>query len=366
MNVIITDKIENSRDLMFSYLKKMENIQVLGAFDDFQFEFADLEQIDLIIFDITSANQEDMLSKIAKLKNKKPSIEFIATSYEINTELVSKTLKDGLVKDFLLKPLLPSVLEASIKKISDSKKENQDFAKTLCFFSNKAGTGKTSCAVNIAYEIAQKTQQKVCLLDLTHNDEDIATFLDIKLKFDINYILSKLENTDKDLFLSITNRYKNSKLYIVSFKEEFGTPSKINQKNIAKIINLLKNVFDWIIIDTQSPINENNLAIFSSCDLIFLICLLNLSSIRNSQKCMELFDKIGYDNDRIKLIINRYLENSDITIEDVEKTIGISVFNKIPNNYLTLIDAINLGQTLKEINPQSNIAKAYQNIVERI
>ena len=37
MNVIIADKIEASRDLIFSYLKKMENIEILGSFDDFQF-----------------------------------------------------------------------------------------------------------------------------------------------------------------------------------------------------------------------------------------------------------------------------------------------------------------------------------------
>jgi len=167
MNVIIADKIESSREVIFSYLKNMENINILGSFADFQFEFADLNQIDLIIFDISSSNLDEMLEKVEKLKAKKPTLDFIATSYEINTELVSKTLKSGHIKDFLLKPLIPNVFEIAIKKISETKKENYTKTKTLCFFSNKSGSGKTSCAVNIAYEIAQKTQQKVCLLDLT-------------------------------------------------------------------------------------------------------------------------------------------------------------------------------------------------------
>ena len=43
-----------------------------------------------------------------------------------------------------------------------------------------------------------------------------------------------------------------------------------------------------------------------------------------------------------------------------------NIFYKIPNNYLTLIDAINIGATVKETNPQSNIAKAYNDLAHEI
>ena len=66
------------------------------------------------------------------------------------------------------------------------------------------------------------------------------------------------------------------------------------------------------------------------------------------------------------MIINRYIENSDISLEDAEKTTGKNIFNKIPNNYLTLLDAINIGETVGETNPQSNIARAYKKIANEI
>ena len=97
-------------------------------------------------------------------------------------------------------------------------------------------------------------------------------------------------------------------------------------------------------------------------DIVLLVGLENLASIRNLQKCFELFDSIGYDKEKIKLIINRHIENSEITIKDIENTVSKEVFFKIPNNYLTLIDAINRGHPVGAINPQSNIAKAYRNL----
>ena len=93
---------------------------------------------------------------------------------------------------------------------------------------------------------------------------------------------------------------------------------------------------------------------------------MNLSSIRNCQKCCELFDKIGYDDDKIKLVVNRYIENQEITLNDIENSVGKPVFDVIPNNYLTLIDSINLGRCVGEVNQQSNIAKAYARLAQNI
>ena len=79
-----------------------------------------------------------------------------------------------------------------------------------------------------------------------------------------------------------------------------------------------------------------------------------------------MFDKIGYSDDKIKLIINRFIENQEFTLDDIEQKLQKKVFMAIPNNYLTLIDAINLGQNVNETNPQSNIAKAYSKLAQNI
>ena len=116
----------------------------------------------------------------------------------------------------------------------------------------------------------------------------------------------------------------------------------------------------------MSTIDEASVSIFSASDLIILIGMLNLASVRNCQKCYELFDNIGISTSRVKLVLNRYIENSEVTQEDIKQTVGAEIFYKIPNNYLTLVDAINLGHAVSEVNPYSNIAKAYQNLAQEI
>ena len=364
IKTVIIDKTNNSKETISAFLKNIDDIEFLASFNEFKDFNLNPREVDLIIFDVDLKNSNTIIKEISKLKEQNSKLNFIALSYEINSELTTSILKEG-VKDFLLKPVIPNILEASIKKIK-TKNQNSAKANTICIFSNKAGVGKTSIAVNLAYELSKKTEEKVCLLDLSFNSEDILTYLNIEQKFNIDYILKNIENSYNNLFLSLLNNYQNTNLYVFSMQDEINLKTKINIQTINKILNALKNLFSYIIIDLTSVIDERTVSILNTMDLILLIGLENLASIRNLQKCYELLDNIGYNKDKVKLIINRHIENSKITIKDIEKTTSKEVFFKIPNNYLTLIDAINRGQALGEVNPQSNIAKAFKNLANEI
>ena len=367
IKTIVADSNIQSRELLIHNLKSIENVDVKDVFDNiFSIDY-DLKNVDLIIFDINSKEEENILDQISVLKNKFPNLNFIALSYEINSELVVKTLKTG-VREFLLKPVILNILEASIKKIADLKNNvNDNFNKTICVFSNKGGVGKTSLAVNLAYELSNLEESKnVCLLDLSFNTEDVSTFLDITPKYKADYILNHIETSDFNMLLSLMNRYKTSNLYILSLQENMKLNIKFTPNLVNKVINSLKNVFSKIIIDTSSSINETSTSIINNSDLVLMVGLMNLSSVKGCQKCYELFDNMNFNSNKIKLVINRFIQNSDFTLDDVQKTIGKEVFAKIPNNYLTLIDAINIGSTVLEANPQSNIAKAYKILAQQI
>ena len=367
INTVVIDKEKNSSEVLSAKLKNITDINFLGYFEDFSSLNINFEQIDLIVFDIKNTDKNETLEKIREIQSKNNKILFVATSYDINSELITLTLNSG-VKDFLLKPVIDSVLEASIKKIKDIKNNvNQTLSNVICIFSNKGGCGKTSLAVNLAYEFSKiADQKKVCLLDLNFNSPDASTFLNLEPRYDIEYIISKFETSDEKLVLSLLNNYKNSNLYICSLNNSISISSKLTVQNVSKIINYLKNSFRWIIIDTSSIINEANASVLYQSDLILYTGITNMVSVRNSQKCFEMFDNMGFSNEKIKFIINRYTEKSEIKPEDIEKATGKKVFEKIPNNYLTLIDAINIGQPVGEVNPQSNIANAYKKIAKEL
>ena len=56
------------------------------------------------------------------------------------------------------------------------------------------------------------------------------------------------------------------------------------------------------------------------------------------------------------------MENDEINADDVEEVLGKKLYWKIPNNYFTMMSAINKGIPVSEVNADSNVALSYKNL----
>ena len=285
-------------------------------------------------------------------------------SYDTESDIVIKALRAG-AREFLIKPLIEKDFVASVKKMKDlilGNINDTTKCKVITTFSNKGGIGKTSIAVNLAMEIANITKEKVALVDLNMQMGDITTFLNLDPSFDTSYVINNLDRIDETFLLTTLEQYNKTSLYVLADPPDIEQAEIITSEDITTLINILRNVFSYIVIDTTSSFDAKTITALDNSDLILLISIINLPSIRNCQRCFDLFKKLGYSKDKIKLIINRYMDADDIKIEDVEEVLDHKVFFKIPNNYYTIINSINKGIPICDAAPNSNICKSFKQL----
>jgi hypothetical protein len=55
-----------------------------------------------------------------------------------------------------------------------------------------------------------------------------------------------------------------------------------------------------------------------------------------------------------------------MSLESVEKALGVKVFWTLPNNYPTAIAAVNQGLSIQECDPKSDLAKTYMGLTESV
>lgn len=365
IDTVIIDSDETSRGLVTGFLNKVEDINIAGEFQDAINSYAEIVEMhpNIIIVDISQRTQLT-LDVIVKLSKNLRNVKIIVLSYDMDSELVIKALRAG-AREFLLKPLIENDFLESVEKIKDlilGNINDTTKCKVITTFSNKGGIGKTSIATNLAVEIANLTNERVALVDLNFQMGDVTTFLDLNPAFDTSYVVNNLERIDETFLLSTLEKYKNTSLYVLADPPDLEQAEIITSENITTLINVLRSVFSYVIIDTTSSFDGKTITALDNSDLILLVAILNLPSVRNCQRCFDLFKRLGYQKDKIKLIINRYMENDEIKIEDVEDVLGHNVYYKIPNNYFTIINAINKGMPVSDINHQSNIAKAFREL----
>lgn len=366
--LILSDEY-STNEVLKLFVSEFDNINLIDCPAQPELIWATLTEMQnksIFLVDLSN-NKQEKLDLILKVSQQCPNCKVLALSDNPTVDLIIRIMRAG-AKEFVPIPILKNEFFDSLNKIisqfEEPKKNNK--CKIISVFSNKGGIGKTSLATNLALELSKITKESVALIDMNFQMGDITTFLDLKPSFNISYMLENIDKINETFLLSTLEKYKNSSLYILADPPYFKQADNIQPKQITKLFNTLKETFSYIIVDAEASFDGKNIAALDNSDLILLVTVANIPALRNTQRCLELFEKLGYDKNKTQIVVNRYMENDEIKEDDVEKVLSKSVYWKIPNNYFALMTAINKGVPVSSINANTNIAQSYRDLAQHI
>ncbi len=365
IQAIIISDLSNTVEVLKLYLQEYEKFSFLASCSDLNKAYNAVKELakSLVIVDISDF-QEQRLNFISKITSEFPECKVIALSDKPDVDLVIRTMRTGAC-DFISMPVIKEEFFSVLEKISEDFADNKvkkSKCRVITVYSNKGGVGKTSIATNLALELAKITKENVALIDLNFQLGDVTTFLDLKPSFNISYMLQNLEKINEDFLLSTLEKYKDTSLYVLADPPYFKQVDNVSSKDITRLFSILRDTFSYVIVDTAGGFDNKAMTALENSDLIFLATIVNLPAIRNCQRCLELFDKLGFSEDKVQVLINRYMENDEINAEDVEEVLGKNLYWKIPNNYFTMMSAINKGVPVSYVNSDSNVALSFKNL----
>ncbi len=366
--MVIIDNNEKTRIQLMELLEGVNYIELIGDFDNLLvgYDFIAQEKPQLVIIDLTE-NTDLALEIVEKISKIDKNTVIFACSENVSTEMVIKTMRCG-AREFLTKPVILEDLNSALRKArslltADTEKTTGEI---YSVFSNKGGIGKTTLAVNLALQLNELTGKRVCLVDLNLQMGDVTTFLDLNPSFDIAYITSHISSLDESFLFTSLEKYKDRDLYILADPPYVEQAEEISVDDIASVLNFLKSIFSYVIIDTSSSFDIKTLTCLDMSSRIFLVSMVNLPSIRNCQRCLTLFKRLEYNEDKVKLVVNRYIEDDEITIDDVEEALNQEVYWKIPNSYFSVMTSINKGVPISEMDSKAGISKNFAQLASKI
>lgn len=365
-SLFVLDTNQNSIEIIKSYLSEFGYADNVNFYTDYNLAIEQIKELEgnpIIFVDITNYNKK-LISILETLKLY--STRIIITSADYSTNTIVNAMRLG-AREFLPKPILKDDLKRVLTLLCQQDDNINDTAsKVITIYSNKGGIGKTTIATNLAVELAKTTRDKVALIDLNLQLGDVSTFMNINPSFDVGYVIKNMITKKDESILNAFEKYKDTSLYILSDPSYIEQSESITPQHIDNLFKVLKRVFSYIIIDMSSNIDPNSLKILDNSDWILFTTIVNIPAIRNTQRCLNLFKSRRYPNNKIKIVLNRYMENEEISVEDIETTLGEKIYWKIPNNYFSVMESINKGVTVSEINSNSNIANNFKDLAIKI
>lgn len=362
LRVVVFDKNKLSLELLVVYLREFGISGEILEFTDFVSGFEACRQSapDFVVVDI-SENQEfafDIVSKLYKL-----GIPVIVSSVSNSSNTIIKALRAG-AGEFLTRPVIKSEVFRAVEKILAPGEDDygEKESRILTLFSGKGGSGKTTIAANLALELAKQTGKKTALIDLNFTLGELSEFLDLAPVFNLSTLLETMDKITSDDVVKMFSKYKDTELYLLSEPMTGENFSSVTFNRITRFLKLLKEEFSYIIVDIPTVADEKIFKVLQISDYVLFVAAMNLNSLKNSKKCIELLKSKGVSSDKIKLLLNRFVESEEHSVEEIESDLGHSVYKKIPNNYFTVMSAINKKISVSEENMNSNVAESIREL----
>jgi pilus assembly protein CpaE len=211
-----------------------------------------------------------------------------------------------------------------------------------------------------------KEAPKVALVDMNLLFGEIPLFLEIKPNYHWGEITKDVSRLDPTFLMNILAKHGTGVYVLPSPAYLNGHPAATPQ-TMGHLLSLMRTMFDFIVVDGGQSLDSASLKILEVADAVFLVSILSLPCLSNTKRLLRSFGDLGYPSaDRVRVVINRYLKKSEITLEDVEKGIGKKVFWTIPNDYGTTISAINQGKALVQCAAKAPITKNLSGLAQTL
>lgn len=366
VSVFVLSSNQRLREIVALYLSELENFYLFPenlTNSELYNEITSLPH-SILLVDMN----EDFSEQMKRIYSDCPACKIVAIKDVPDVNFIVNTIRMG-AKDILAYPLIKSDFHNTLERLAKdffAQNKQAQKCKIISVFSNKGGIGKTCIASNLAYELAQSTKDKVALIDLNFQTGDISTFMGLEPTYEISYIFENMKHFSGELIESLMCKYKETSLYVLTNPPGFEQGKAVSQKVLTDFFTALKSHFDYVVVDLNSLFDNQSISTMKLSDLVLLVTIVNLPALRNCQRCLEMFDKLGFDSSKIQVLVNRFMENDEISADDVVELLEKQIYWKLPNNYFAVMNAINKGILLSEVNRNSNISASYRELARYV
>jgi len=155
-------------------------------------------------------------------------------------------------------------------------------------------------------------------------------------------------------------------LSILSVPEDVTPPEGIDTDQILKLLILLRQNYDYVILDLPSGWTEWSLSAACACDELLLVVDQSIRGLRRAKKTVGLLESVDFAPQNVKLVVNRAEKKlfQAIASDDVADALSRDVVATLPVVKSGLRQMQEQGQLASEFDPKSGFIKAVDGLAE--
>jgi len=317
-------------------------------------------------------SDDDALAAIAQISEQAPVVSTILVRTYVSADLLRKAIRAGAA-DVVgtgdtsdeLREAVDRVLRHS-ERLQVAARPEPDQARrgtVVTVFSTKGGVGKSVLSTNLGVALATLSQS-VVLVDLDLQFGDVGIMLGLEPTLTIAGAAQANDRLDAELLSGYMVEHSSGlKCLLAPVQPEEA--ESITPGRIARILELLSEMFDAVIVDTCAALDETVLTALDRSDHVLAVTMMDVASIKNTRISLQKLHQLGYDGDFVEVVLNRADSKVFLAPAQVEKAIGRGISVQIPSDRI-VPQSVNKGVPVVLESPRSDVSKALMGIARSI
>lgn len=243
-------------------------------------------------------------------------------------------------------------------------------AKVVVVTSGKGGVGKTTTSASFATGLALKGKKTAVIdFDIGLRNLDLVMGCERRVIYDIVNVI----NGEATLKQALIKDKATPNLFVLAASQTRDKDA-LTKEGVGKIIDELKNTFDYIICDSPAGIEAGAMMAMYYADSAIIVTNPEVSSVRDSDRILGMLSsktkmaEEGEGSIDEHLVVTRYSAKRVSTgemlgLDDIKELLGIDLLCVIPESQAVL-NASNSG-TPVILDDTSDAGVSYRNMVAR-
>jgi pilus assembly protein CpaE len=273
--------------------------------------------------------------------------------------------------DYLVKPFQPEELVArlrilgqrgkALKIVQQMETKSVDVCTTVAVHSLRGGVGCSSIAVNLALAYRQIWERRTLLVDAVLTAGQVAMMLDSVPRVTWEqYLGIPHESMGDSEMEQLVSAHKSGIFYVASPRSPLAADA-FTDEFWRTVFAEFKKRHEFIVVDLPHDFSDMTIQLLNMANWVLLVLAPEIGSLRAASSALEIYDKLGFPADKIKMVLNRTTATG-IQQAKLEKVLERPFDFILPHDSGEVRRALDFGAPFVLDNPELPISMQVENI----
>lgn len=318
---------------------------------------------DVLFLDVTKLN-EPLDEVVQRLRNRPSAPAVFALHTGADSTLILKALRSG-ASEYLFPPFGDHIA-AALERVGAERHRKQQTTsvggRAIGFLSVKGGCGATTVACHTAVALASRTGNKVLLADFDMDAGLVGFIMKSKSPYTIADAFRNVHRLDANYWGAlVSNGFTN--VEVMTSPPPPNTVEPASAEQIRYVLRFGRTQYEWVVLDLGRSLSTLTVRTLEDLDELYLVATMEIPALHQAKQIIQRLLDTGYGSNRIRLLLNRTPKRTELTLDDLQKMLGIPVFAALANDYAGLQESYAEGKLAR---PGSAASRSFDDLAVKI